>query len=327
MTTTTSSPSLFTLDEAQQLTEELKRAAANLIDLIGKAYTGRIWVALDYQTWEAYCREELDACLVFPRKDRNGMILSLRELGLSTRAIAPIVDLSKSEVHRRLSRDGTDEGDEAELHSLAERRYRERLNPPEDDDDDEDVEEEDYYYDDDEDDEDEEEEEGTTSDKVLSLDGRERPARRSPSLPGDIVGLDGSQIPDPEEVRTIIRAKYERGQSLPSIVRYLRRKRVPAPPGSPWWDEESAYTQLAADAPTSAIEAEELAHDIVVRLRCVRDFVGGTHLAFYNSFYRDRHLPKLTEVDKTTLTTLARIREAASDMLDWLEIDTDDLLL
>src|SRR5690349_8365977 len=46
--------------EARQLTDQIKDTADQLWKLLLRAYEGKAWTALGYQTWEAYTNAEFD---------------------------------------------------------------------------------------------------------------------------------------------------------------------------------------------------------------------------------------------------------------------------
>ena len=97
----------LTLEEAEELTYEIQQAATNLLDLVVRAYSGRVWVPLGYDSWDAYCEEELDAPgLRVPREDRQEVVQSLREAGLSPAAIAAVTKTSRRTVGRALEQGG-----------------------------------------------------------------------------------------------------------------------------------------------------------------------------------------------------------------------------
>src|SRR6478735_3053277 len=84
-------PAVRTLsaEEARTLTDSILASATVLWDLIKEAYYGRAWVALGYESWDVYCIKELGASrLRIPREERPEMVASLRESGMSIRAIA-----------------------------------------------------------------------------------------------------------------------------------------------------------------------------------------------------------------------------------------------
>lgn len=80
---------LATQDQARTLTDRIKVAVEGTWMLIQEAYTSRAWAALGYSTWDAYCTEEFgETRLRLPREERREIVASLRESGLSLRAIA-----------------------------------------------------------------------------------------------------------------------------------------------------------------------------------------------------------------------------------------------
>ena len=92
---------LPTHEEARALTDRIKIAVEGTWQLIREAYTSRTWAVLGYDTWDAYCNAEFgNARLALPREERQEVVASLRESGLSTRAIASATGLSQSTVAR-----------------------------------------------------------------------------------------------------------------------------------------------------------------------------------------------------------------------------------
>jgi hypothetical protein len=75
--------------QARALTDRIKVAVEGTWLLIQEAYTSRAWAALGYDNWDAYCNQEFGtARLRLPREERQEVVASLRESGLSVRAIA-----------------------------------------------------------------------------------------------------------------------------------------------------------------------------------------------------------------------------------------------
>jgi hypothetical protein len=68
-----------------------------------RLYTGRAWDALGYGSWDDYCSAELRGGITLPREDRPTVVRSLRDAGLSTRAIASAVGVSDFTVREDLS--------------------------------------------------------------------------------------------------------------------------------------------------------------------------------------------------------------------------------
>lgn len=93
----------ITIEEARNLTDEIKLDAEALWDKLARAYTERAWAALSYESWDAYCAAEFESLrLRLPREERQDIVCSLREAGLSIRAIASGVGISDQTVQRDL---------------------------------------------------------------------------------------------------------------------------------------------------------------------------------------------------------------------------------
>jgi hypothetical protein len=94
----------MTADEARQITEAIKAAVEQVWLLIRDAYHRRAWLALGYPTWDDYCTKEFrSAPLMVPREERPEMVCSLRQAGLSQRAIASATGVSQSTVRDDLA--------------------------------------------------------------------------------------------------------------------------------------------------------------------------------------------------------------------------------
>jgi hypothetical protein len=77
--------------------------------LITEAYAARDWLALGYPTWDAYCDAEFRGRrLALPREERAAVVGSLRDAGMSTRAIATATGISEATVRRELPRASND---------------------------------------------------------------------------------------------------------------------------------------------------------------------------------------------------------------------------
>ncbi|NUS43739.1 MAG: hypothetical protein HOQ24_08650 [Mycobacteriaceae bacterium] len=99
-------------DAARQLTDRIKSHVEQVWDLVEQAYATRVWLALGYTSWDAYCTAEFGACRIrLPREDRQEVIASLRESGMSTRAIAAATGISQPTVRRDLSGDSGESND------------------------------------------------------------------------------------------------------------------------------------------------------------------------------------------------------------------------
>jgi hypothetical protein len=92
-------------EQARTLTDRIKIAVEGTWQLIREAYTSRAWAALGYDTWDAYCTAEFGQTrLALPREERREVVASLRESGLSTRAIASATGQSDWTVRDDLKR-------------------------------------------------------------------------------------------------------------------------------------------------------------------------------------------------------------------------------
>lgn len=80
---------VLTAVEARRITEQIKVGVEALWELVSRAYMERAWTALGYSSWDDYCTREFGASrLRLPREEREEVVCSLRESGLSIRAIA-----------------------------------------------------------------------------------------------------------------------------------------------------------------------------------------------------------------------------------------------
>ena len=82
-------------------------------EIIAEIHRDRLWLALNYPTWEAACDALLGGLRVqLPRDDRREIVGQLRDEDLSTRAIATALGVGVATVHRDLDAgvpDGTPE--------------------------------------------------------------------------------------------------------------------------------------------------------------------------------------------------------------------------
>lgn len=98
---------LPTTEQARTLTDRIKIAVEGTWQLIQEAYTSRTWAVLGYDTWDAYCAEEFGGSrLRLPREERQEVVASLRESGLSVRAIASATGVDRNTVRTDLRQVG-----------------------------------------------------------------------------------------------------------------------------------------------------------------------------------------------------------------------------
>lgn len=92
---------LVALDRARSITQEIRDHLKVSWGLIAHAYEIRIWEPLGYDSWDAYLAGEFGAApLRVPREQRPEIVSSLRQHGLSTRAIAGAMGIDQSTVSR-----------------------------------------------------------------------------------------------------------------------------------------------------------------------------------------------------------------------------------
>jgi hypothetical protein len=86
-------------ERARRLTDQIKVTVEGAWQLITEAYESRAWAALGYSSWDDYCTREFGtARLKLPREERQEVVASLREQGMSTRAIAAATGVHHSTV-------------------------------------------------------------------------------------------------------------------------------------------------------------------------------------------------------------------------------------
>lgn len=95
--------SAFSEDEARELTHEIIGDYGSLQMKIATAWRGRIWLALDYESWQDYLDSEFRNISLRPPKELEDQVISeLRAAGMSTRGIASATEISQKTVSRRL---------------------------------------------------------------------------------------------------------------------------------------------------------------------------------------------------------------------------------
>lgn len=115
---------------AERLVQEIRVMDAELWEKMMDLYEGRAWIALGYSSWGELCDTEFKANnFRIPREDRREIVMSMRERGMSTRAIAAATGTSKGTVDRALS--GAPNGAPAPVTGTDGKTYtrQERLEP------------------------------------------------------------------------------------------------------------------------------------------------------------------------------------------------------
>lgn len=114
----------MTPDEARQVTDRIRTALGVAWELVADAYKRRAWAAMGYSSWDDYTSAEFGAArLRLPREERQEVVASLRDAGLSIRAIAASVgvhtDTVQSDLHAGVRNPHTSTPPEVEPQSSA----------------------------------------------------------------------------------------------------------------------------------------------------------------------------------------------------------------
>ena len=91
-------------NDAIEITALIKQTGSILWSQVVRAFQGRAWAALGYDSWDAYCDAEFDGARIkLPREERTMIVASLADAGMSTRAIAAATGVSHMTVDRDLA--------------------------------------------------------------------------------------------------------------------------------------------------------------------------------------------------------------------------------
>ena len=95
---------VISAQDARNLTDKIKAGTAALWELIKEAYASRAWASLGYASWDDYCTQEFGTSRIrLPREERREVVSSMREIGMSTRAIASATGTSHQTVANSLN--------------------------------------------------------------------------------------------------------------------------------------------------------------------------------------------------------------------------------
>ena len=98
---------VISAQDARNLTDKIKAGTAALWELIKEAYASRAWASLGYASWDDYCTQEFGTSRIrLPREERQEVVASMREIGMSTRAIASATGTPRRTVRRAMSEVG-----------------------------------------------------------------------------------------------------------------------------------------------------------------------------------------------------------------------------
>jgi hypothetical protein len=90
--------------EAEDRAERIRTALSVSWDLIKDAWKAFDWQALGYASWDAYCDGEFGTSRIrLPREERREVVSSMREIGMSTRAIASATGMSPRTAAREVA--------------------------------------------------------------------------------------------------------------------------------------------------------------------------------------------------------------------------------
>lgn len=97
----------LTADEARDLTDRIRAALDIAWQFVIQAWKGRAWASLGYGSWDDYCTREFGAHrLRLPREERQEVVGSLRDAGMSIRAIAAATGVDGKTVRNDLKPPG-----------------------------------------------------------------------------------------------------------------------------------------------------------------------------------------------------------------------------
>lgn len=90
----------MTPEEAREGTERVRASLDVAWETVADLYQRQGWAALGYAAWHAYCDAEFGARLSLPREERRKITATLRDAGMSTRAIGAALGVGDSTVQR-----------------------------------------------------------------------------------------------------------------------------------------------------------------------------------------------------------------------------------
>lgn len=87
--------------DARELTDQIAEGLADVHELIVQAWEGQAWRAMGFDSWDAWIDESFRGLqLRPPREQRAEVVQSMREAGMSVRAISQATDLGYGTVQR-----------------------------------------------------------------------------------------------------------------------------------------------------------------------------------------------------------------------------------
>lgn len=90
--------------QARELTSKIRNRVTMVWGMVTQAYQGQAWKAMGYASWDEYTSAEFGSSqLRLPREERSEVVASLRDAGLSVRAIASATGTGYGTVRRTLA--------------------------------------------------------------------------------------------------------------------------------------------------------------------------------------------------------------------------------
>ncbi len=89
--------------EARSRARRIRDHMEEVWPLVIEAYQKRDWEALGYDSWEAYCREEIGRPIRLTTSERKQIHSEMADTGMSTRAIATVTGVTQRTVSNDLS--------------------------------------------------------------------------------------------------------------------------------------------------------------------------------------------------------------------------------
>ena len=93
--------------EAQQITSRIRAWVKSYpTEDVARAYAGRIWISLGYESWSEYCDCELDGFRLPSRIERPDVVSELADAGMSQRAISEATGADRKTIRKDLAEVG-----------------------------------------------------------------------------------------------------------------------------------------------------------------------------------------------------------------------------
>jgi hypothetical protein len=97
----------MTLAEATEVTNRIRGHLEDAAQDLGRAYQRRAWIAMGYESFDAYCDGEFSSSRIrLPRVERQRVVNSLSDAGLSQRAIESATGADRKTIRKDLASGG-----------------------------------------------------------------------------------------------------------------------------------------------------------------------------------------------------------------------------